>query len=210
MWYAGSDSIIDRTMVSGCGGQRNSLPDTIWHDGRPGNYECVYVFQGKLFDTNCRYNIFFLCDHNLVLEEEKTWEEALDHCRAPEPDALDLLNFKDKEELAHIQDVMAQAQTEDVWISLRWLAGRWLWMDQSAGGIISLPECPTNGNHCGTLSGGGQQARSCVEKRGFFCRKLPRLILVTSTDYLVISDSTTLLNKFSAYRLKDHLKHPQG
>ncbi|CAL8325622.1 unnamed protein product [Arctogadus glacialis] len=128
---------------------------------------------GKLSDKPCREKYFFLCEHNLVLEEEKTWEEALDHCRALEPDASDLLSFHDEEELSHVQEEMTRALTEEVWIGLRWLAGRWLWMDRNAGGVITLPECPANGNHCGTLSGGGQQARNCVEKRRFFCRKLP-------------------------------------
>ncbi|CAL8325610.1 unnamed protein product [Arctogadus glacialis] len=128
---------------------------------------------GKLIERLCRREYWFLCEHNLVLEEEKTWEEALDHCRALEPDASDLLSFHDEEELSHVQEEMTRALTEEVWIGLRWLAGRWLWMDRTAGGVISLPECPANGNHCGTLSGGGQQARSCVEKRRFFCRKLP-------------------------------------
>ena len=148
-----------------------------WHDGHPGSKWCVTVYEGKLFDIACASNLHFLCEYYLVLEEEKTWEEALHHCRSLEPDASDLLSFHDEEELSHAQDEMTRAQTEEVWIGLRWLAGRWLWMDQTAGGVISLPECPANGNHCGTLSGGGQQARSCVEKRRFFCRKLPRQLI---------------------------------
>ncbi|CAL8366502.1 unnamed protein product [Boreogadus saida] len=152
-------------------GQSVSLLNMNWHDQK--YYWCVTVYQGKLSDKPCAEVNFFLCEHNLVLEEEKTWEEALDHCRALEPDASDLLSFHDEEELSHVQEEMSLALTEEVWIGLRWLAGRWLWMDRNAGGVITLPECPANGNHCGTLSGGGQQARSCVEKRRFFCRKLP-------------------------------------
>ncbi|CAL8316569.1 unnamed protein product [Gadus morhua 'NCC'] len=113
-------------------------------------------------------------NHLVFVEEKKTWEEALDHCRALEPDASkrrDLLSFHDEEELSYAQEEMTRLQTEEVWIGLRWLAGRWLWMDRTAGGVITLPECPANGNHCGTRSGGGQQARSCVEKRRFFCVK---------------------------------------
>ncbi|CAL8239651.1 unnamed protein product [Gadus morhua 'NCC'] len=63
------------------------------------------------------------------------------------------------------------AQTEGGVDRLRWLAARWLWMDRTAGGRYYPAECPANGNQCGTLSGGGQQARSCVEKRRFFCLK---------------------------------------
>ncbi|CAL8325606.1 unnamed protein product [Arctogadus glacialis] len=154
-------------------GRSNSLPFTILYNWPLADVACGGIHQGKLIERLCRREYWFLCEHNLVLEEEKTWEEALDHCRALEPDASDLPSFHDEEELSHVQEEMSRALTEEVWVGLRWLAGRWLWMDRTAGGNISLPECPANGNHCGTLSGGGQQARSCVEKRRFFCRKLP-------------------------------------
>ncbi|CAL8366508.1 unnamed protein product [Boreogadus saida] len=150
-------------------GQRNSLPHTIWN-GWSGYYaNCGFIHQDSLFDVYCGNTFWCLCEHYLALEEEKTWEEALDHCRALGPDASDLLSFHDEEELSHVQEEMTRALTEEVWVGLRWLAGRWLWMDRNAGGNITLPECPANGNHCGTLSGGGQQARSCGEKRRFFC-----------------------------------------
>ncbi|CAL8316561.1 unnamed protein product [Gadus morhua 'NCC'] len=128
---------------------------------------CGLIHQDRLFNELCGKTFWYLCEHNLALEEEKTWEEALDHCRALEPDASDLLSFHDEEELSHVQGEMTRVLTEEVWIGLRWLAGRWLWMDRNAGGVITLPECPADGNHCGTLSGGGQQARNCVEKRRF-------------------------------------------
>ncbi|CAL8325614.1 unnamed protein product [Arctogadus glacialis] len=144
------------------------------YSGHPGGTNCGTVYKGKLVDHYCSRGLFFLCEYNhlVFVEEKKTWEEALDHCRALGPDAskrMDLLSFHDEEELSYAQEEMTRALTEEVWIGLRWLAGRWLWMDRNAGGVITLPECPANGNHCGTLSGGGQQARSCVEKRRFFC-----------------------------------------
>ena len=156
-------------------GQNISRLDTNWFAGHPGGTNCGTVYKGKLVDHNCDENLYFLCECNLVfVEEKKTWEEALDHCRALGRDKskrMDLLSFHDEEELSYTREMMTWAQTEEVWIGLRWLAGRWLWMDRNAGGVITLPECPANGNHCGTLSGGGQQARSCVEKRRFFCVK---------------------------------------
>ncbi|CAL8366506.1 unnamed protein product [Boreogadus saida] len=140
-----------------------------WHQAKD------YLNNGKLVDNYCDKKLYFLCECNLVfVEEKKTWEEALDHCRALGRDAskrIDLFSFYEEEELSYAREVMTWAQTEEVWIGLRWLAGRWLWMDRNAGGVITLPECPANGNHCGTLSGGGQQARNCVEKRRFFCLK---------------------------------------
>ena len=152
-------------------GQRNSLPFQLLYHWQLSDNGCGGIQQGKLIDRLCGGEYWFLCEHNLLFEEKKTWEEALDHCRALEPDASDLLSFHDEAELSYAQEEMTRAQTEVVWIGLRWLAGRWLWMDRNAGGVITLPECPANGNHCGTLSGGGQQARSCVEKRRFFCLK---------------------------------------
>ena len=157
-------------------GPNISRLDTNWSAGHPGGTNCGAVYNGKLVDHNCGKVLHYLCEYNhlVFVEEKKTWEEALDHCRALEPDASkrrDLLSFHDEEELSYAQEEMTRLQTEEVWIGLRWLAGRWLWMDRTAGGVITLPECPANGNHCGTRSGGGQQARSCVEKRRFFCLK---------------------------------------
>ncbi|CAL8366504.1 unnamed protein product [Boreogadus saida] len=169
----------DRPVIgwSWINGPNISRLDTNWSAGHPGGTNCGAVYEGKLVDHYCSNGLYYLCENNhlVFVEEKKTWEEALDHCRALGPDAskrTDLLSFHDEEELSYTREVMTRAQTEEeVWIGLRWLAGRWLWIDRNAGGVITLPECPANGNHCGTLSGGGQQARSCGEKRRFFCLK---------------------------------------
>ena len=149
-------------------GQDNALLDTTWYTGHPAaNNPWGAVHKRQLF-SYAPQQYYFVCEQNLVLEEEKTWEAALHHCRAL---ASDLHSFSRNTELSYAQDEMARTQTEEVWIGLRWLAGRWLWMDSAVRGKISLSGCPANGAHCGTLSGGGQQARSCMEKRRFFCLK---------------------------------------
>ena len=154
-------------------GPNVSLLDANWSAGKPQGANCGTVSRGRLSDNRCAQELFFLCENNhlVLVTEEKTWEEALDHCRALGPDAWDLLSFHNDEEVSHAQDVMAQTQTEEAWVGLRWLAGRWLWLDRTVGGVVSLAECPADGNHCGALSGGGQRARNCVEKRRFLCLK---------------------------------------
>ena len=144
---------------------------------RTGQAGCGTIQGNKLHAYNCKTPFKALCQYdNLVLvKEEKTWEEALQHCRARGLQ-WDLLSFHDEDELSFTQEELVWTQTEEVWTAQRWLAGRWLWMDRTAGGDISLPaECPANGNHCGTLSESGQHARNCMEKRRFFCVRSRRL-----------------------------------
>ena len=114
------------------------------------------------------------------MKQNKTWEEALDSLQGSpsvlsflKPAMLDLLSFHTEEESAYAQSIVREAQTEEVWIGLRLLAGRWLWTDGKTDDGVSSPVCPANGRNCGTLSGKGKQARSCVERRNFFCFQRP-------------------------------------
>ena len=152
-----------------------SLPVLTWEDTVYQKYSsdvlrCGTVQGDKLHGSKCDKSLKALCQRNYLwlVMEEKTWEEALQHCRAL-PKNADLLSFHDEEELSFTKVELAWTQVEEVWIGLRWLARRWLWMDQAASGNISLPKCPANGTHCGILSRKGLLARNCMEKRRFFC-----------------------------------------
>ncbi|KAK0146193.1 hypothetical protein N1851_014510 [Merluccius polli] len=113
------------------------------------------------------------------VKENKTWEEAIAHCRVLdvglaelyEYPVSDLLSLHTKEEFAYAQRFVDETQTDEVWIGLRWLADGWLWLDWKPD--YSMPVCPANGMNCGTLSERGKQARNCVERRNFFCYQRP-------------------------------------
>ena len=150
--------------------KKTSLPVSAWPDSNMDDLGCGTIQGNMLHDYKCDTSLNALCQYNylVLVREEKTWDEALQHCRDYR---RDLLSLHDKDELTFTLDELAWTQTEEVWIGLHWLAGRWMWLQRAASGIISLPaECPADGTHCGSLSEQGQHARSCVVKRSFFCR----------------------------------------
>ncbi|CAL8349617.1 unnamed protein product [Merluccius merluccius] len=135
--------------------------------------------ESRWHDSNCSKDFGFVCqmDNLILVKENKTWEEAIDHCRALQVDSwqniinpvFDLLILHTEEEFAYARSIVREAQTDEVWIGLRWLAGRWLWMDGETDDGVSMPVCPANGMNCGTLSEKGKQSRDCVGRRNFFC-----------------------------------------
>ncbi|CAL8243213.1 unnamed protein product [Lota lota] len=157
-----------------------------WASGEPNTEDrFVFIKSDKLYGDDCAScSNKFVCqmDNLILVKENKTWEEAIDHCRALPVDKSswshnnqvnfvrsDLLTLHTSEELAYAQSIVREAQTAEVWIGLRWLAGRWLWMDGKTDAGVSMPVCPANGMNCGTLSEKGKQAKNCVERRNFFC-----------------------------------------
>ena len=149
----------------------------------------VRIMGDKLYGEHCASCSFsYVCqlDNLILVKENKTWEEALDHCRALQVYKwrrwengymFDLLSFHTEVESSYAQSIVREAKTDEVWIGLRLLAGRWLWMDGKTDDGVSSPVCPANGMNCGTLSEKGKQARSCVERRNFFCFQRPALEL---------------------------------
>ena len=165
-----------------------------WVDGRANSFpiapstsydnnQCAVVHKRQtLVDEDCfsKHPATSQLDILFLVKQNKTWEEALDSLQGSpsvlsflQPAMLDLLSFHTEEESAYAQSIVREAQTEEVWIGLCFLAGRWLWMDGKTDDGVSSPVCPANGRNCGTLSGKGKQARSCVERRNFFCFQRP-------------------------------------
>lgn len=60
-----------------------------------------------------------------------------------------------------------------VWIGLRFLGGSWWWVDgQKLEQKWMLPSCPSERNHCGTLSKYGTSkwiVGDCTKKLNFIC-----------------------------------------
>ncbi|KAK0156227.1 C-type mannose receptor 2 [Merluccius polli] len=154
-------------------GENNSLPATTWGASYPDNHRCGAVHQDKLVTRLCSMQFASVCERNklVLVKEKKTWEEALHHCRAlkAHPWSSDLLSLHTDAELSYAQAEVARGQTEEAWVGLRWLAGRWLWTDGTPGAAVSMAACPANGTHCGSLSGRGKHTRDCGERRNFFC-----------------------------------------
>eukprot|EP00063_Salmo_salar_P032456 XP_014007291.1 PREDICTED: uncharacterized protein LOC106575333 [Salmo salar] len=91
----------------------------------------------------------------ILVQENKTWLEALKHCRDHHADLPSLLS---ETEQLQAQSKMKGAQTDHVWTGLRFHAGYWLWVNGDAleyqaglGTGGKPPQCPGS-YHCGTLA----------------------------------------------------------
>lgn len=167
----------------------------IWSDGQEvtftqwghdelhnnGAEDCAVIRGGSWYGVSCGAKFAFLCyeDGPILVQENKTWEEALDYCRAldSDPDSwniyfnYDLLHLDYKGFNSSARSVVLKAKTQEVWIGLRYLAGDWLWVN---GNPLKdrLPACPAAGKYCGTMSKSGEvQLSNCSEKRNFICAK---------------------------------------
>ncbi|XP_035485760.2 macrophage mannose receptor 1-like [Scophthalmus maximus] len=139
----------------------------------------------------CSRELHFVCyeDDLVVVNENKTWEEAMTHCKRMNTPCVDapetciykneILNLEKLQDYSYVRDRIYRATTDEVWTGLRFLGGEWWWMNgkepQSQG---ILPECPSHRNHCGTLSKYDTNnwiTRDCSERRNFLCfrRKKP-------------------------------------
>ncbi|KAK9535352.1 hypothetical protein VZT92_007736 [Zoarces viviparus] len=154
---------------------------THWLSGQPNDVlgvqeKCVIMLGTFWHDNTCNAPEHFLCyEDSILVKENKTWEEALEHCRSLETDSsssrrnhrFDLRNFVGSNPDA--KTAILDAQTPEVWIGLRFLAGEWLWLN---GMPLreDLPACPAPGMYCGTMSKtGALWPMNCLERRNFFC-----------------------------------------
>ncbi|CAJ1076025.1 dromaiocalcin-1-like isoform X2 [Xyrichtys novacula] len=128
------------------------------------------------------------CKELLVLvKEEKTWEEALVHCRtleAKDPDKpvsayenykYDLATLLTDDDHEFAREKAQSATTDEIWTGLRYLAGSWLWVGGEDMNYKNIRECLSEGS-CGTLPIEGDadyEIRSCEERRNFFCYRKP-------------------------------------
>ncbi|KAK2853458.1 hypothetical protein Q5P01_006119 [Channa striata] len=158
-----------------------------WYSGEPNGLtkqeNCVMMLTSLWYDISCNDICPFLCyeDEPILVQETKTWEDALEHCRNLHLDPFSQSNFfKHVYDLLHIRSAdlnttatkaVVDAQTQEVWIGLRFLAGKWLWLD---GTPLSnqLDVCPAAGNNCGTVAKTGElKFSNCSDKRMFFCSR---------------------------------------
>lgn len=109
----------------------------------------------------------FFCSKNLILvQEKKTWEEALEYCRFRYVD----LAYLDSKVIPNLSN----AQTESVWTGLRFLDGKWFWVSkENVETNIGLPSCPREPYRCGAHNSQNAQweNRDCEEKLNFLCLK---------------------------------------
>ncbi|CAL8364268.1 unnamed protein product [Gadus morhua 'NCC'] len=140
---------------------------------------CAQWKSGGLISEDCTNGKKFYCaDQNLVLiSEEKTWEEALQHCRdLPLSRGMchDLATLETHDDHVFAKGEAKTAATDEVWTGLRYLRSRWFWVGDGDKAIRhELPACPDQNNLCGAMSGSSLDVRprNCTEKKNFFCQR---------------------------------------
>ncbi|XP_029945029.1 macrophage mannose receptor 1-like [Salarias fasciatus] len=145
--------------------------------------DCAFIYSSNkdMATQNCYERLPFICvdDNVLLVKESKTWEEALEHCRrlassnSSQPQ-YDLLSVQPGEDHHYIMGKAMKADTEELWVGLRFLAGHWLWVTGADMLYTDLPECPLEGSHCGALTKTNMtimETRDCTEKKNFLCYK---------------------------------------
>ncbi|KAK5874439.1 hypothetical protein PBY51_019383 [Eleginops maclovinus] len=152
-----------------------------WAKDEPGNNgDCVSIssLKKEMATQNCSTRFPFVClrDNLFLVKENKTWREALEHCRALWPH--DNFNFRfelvsvQPEDHDHVTNRVKEADTEEVWVGLRFLAGHWVWVNGASMLYPDLPACPPVEQGCGVFSKndmGKVENTDCTEKRNFLC-----------------------------------------
>ncbi|KAM9364894.1 uncharacterized protein KZ484_011088 [Pholidichthys leucotaenia] len=177
---------------------------TLWGDDEPDDDEnCVWEEKGKWHSDDCDEENDFHCydedvvsvmenqtleDGLILVKENKTWEEALDHCRSlviadtGDPASLhgnqsyDLATLRSTpDDHVSARERAQNATTDEVWTGLRFLAGQWVWVGGEQVQYDDLESCPTP-RSCGVLEKNGNASfgiRSCEERKNFLCYKRP-------------------------------------
>nr|XP_055070723.1 secretory phospholipase A2 receptor-like [Misgurnus anguillicaudatus] len=133
-----------------------------------------------LYSRECSYNAPFFCMRVfeiVVVQQTETWETALDYCRDHYDDLASLSSIRSMD---YALGKTTEAQTQYVWIGLRFLAGQWFWVSGddfkykawSAAGEL---QCPARNQRCGALDTSTKiwTPRDCQEKLNFLCFSLP-------------------------------------
>ncbi|XP_051510060.1 snaclec 5-like [Myxocyprinus asiaticus] len=151
-----------------------------WFTGEPSSlsekYVSVHKNLSKMFDSSCSESKSFYCMevYELILmQQNKTWEEALDYCRQH---YTDLASLNSDGIMEKAMTLNTAAQTDDVWTGLRFLAGRWFWvkgddLQYKAWSVEGEPQCPAMNQHCGALKRNEKvcNPKNCEERLNFLC-----------------------------------------
>ncbi|CAJ1084182.1 macrophage mannose receptor 1-like [Xyrichtys novacula] len=150
-----------------------------WGYWQPDNYNgresVVQIwYGGKWNDFEPSFELPFYCISVTAVQVRRTWEEALEHCRETDTDLASLHSEWEMHQV--LSGIQHDHITEGVWIGLRFLGDRWLWLDGGSMLYEAWPEgehqdyqCPIQ-KRCGALTKGGRWGNwDCEEKLNFIC-----------------------------------------
>ncbi|XP_043104482.1 secretory phospholipase A2 receptor-like [Puntigrus tetrazona] len=157
------------------GGQ--TATEILWDTNQPDTSDgCVFLHidRKKLHDKDCTVQFAAFCMTNFVLVPQKeTWEGALEYCKTY---YIELATLSTVQRMNSALMEISQAETEYVWIGLRFLEGDWLWVNRNhlyytAWYQNEQPQCPAGDLRCGALDKKTKlwTNRNCEEKLSFIC-----------------------------------------
>lgn len=147
-----------------------------WDYGEPDpDQKCAYKTDttSKWRDDFCYFRRSYICyaERLVLVNENKTWEEALKHCRSLNKEhSYDLATLNTTDDHKFALERAQQANTEEVWTGLRYLGGEWFWVGGEPVEYQDIPSCPAAS--CGVLEKNSKKLfgiRDCNERRNFFC-----------------------------------------
>ncbi|KAF3699617.1 hypothetical protein EXN66_Car015304 [Channa argus] len=123
----------------------------------------------------------------ILVKQNKTWEEASNHCRALEAvdpsrptteynnNRYDLISLITENDYVNTRKKIQEATSDEVWTGLRFLAGEWLWVDGELVQYKDIQSCPTEG-FCGILAKNSTaqvETSDCEQRKNFVCYRKP-------------------------------------
>ncbi|XP_053091058.1 macrophage mannose receptor 1-like [Pangasianodon hypophthalmus] len=144
------------------------------------DYDCTVVYRRYWTNDHCGQTHYFYCYRFLILvNESKTWEEALQYCTT---NYTGLASLPYKTQLWQAKLELELTQTDSVWTGLYFMDGKWFWLNgepletlpgtgQPPRTLVSLPSCPARPYHCGAfnIKTNIWENRDCNEKLNFLC-----------------------------------------
>ncbi|KAA0716147.1 hypothetical protein E1301_Tti015857 [Triplophysa tibetana] len=149
-----------------------------WSDGEQGYDNCAFLSKAskRLQYDECSNTQSFFCmivSEIVLVDQSESWEGALDYCRHHHDD---LASLSSNRSMIDALSKITGAQTQYVWIGLRFLAGRWFWIsgDDLIFKVWSSDEqlqCPAQNQRCAALDKNSKTwtPRDCEEKLNFMC-----------------------------------------
>ncbi|XP_038138511.1 macrophage mannose receptor 1-like [Cyprinodon tularosa] len=138
----------------------------------------VFDDEGRWRTDRCDRKKPFICydDKVILINENKTWEDALYYCR---DHYHDLVTITSLDEQRWIQEKAKKASTDYVWMGLRYncLMKAWFWVCKENWGSNQSPASERWKNDCdmsGAMDAGGQHKwfqRNPSEELNFICSK---------------------------------------
>ncbi|XDV18756.1 hypothetical protein PO909_024388 [Leuciscus waleckii] len=148
----------------------NNPEQWIWSGVRTFNYKLHNVLCSRIRPFYCM-QVF----EPILVNQNKTWDEALDYCRQT---YTDLASLRSQMIMAEVIKNTITSQTAYVWTGLRFLAGHWFWvsgddLQYKAWSAEGELQCPARNLRCGALDRENNiwRPNNCEDKLNFLCLK---------------------------------------